>query len=102
MSKTFANEKGSATLFVVVAMLFFMLFLLTMYMNLSNKIMNKNAEIKKIQKNYEDKSMDEEYERIMNGYSIENLIPYTGGEMLNQADEEIKNDTMARIRKINQ
>lgn len=43
-----------------------------------------------------------EYERIMNGYSIENLIPYAGGEMLNQADEEIKNDTMARIRKINQ
>ena len=66
MSKTFANEKGSVTLFVVVAMLFFMLFLLTMYMNLSNKIMNKNAEIAKIQKNYEDKSMDEEYERIMN------------------------------------
>ena len=61
MSKTFANEKGSVTLFVVVAMLFFMLFLLTMYMNLSNKIMNKNAEIAKIQKNYEDKSMDEEY-----------------------------------------
>ena len=66
MSKTFANEKGSVTLFVVVAMLFFMLFLLTMYMNLSNKIMNKNEEIAKIQKNYEDKSMDEEYERIMN------------------------------------
>ena len=43
-----------------------------------------------------------EYERRMNEYSIEQLIPYAGGEMLDQEDEIIKKDTLARIRKINQ
>ena len=43
-----------------------------------------------------------EYERIINGYSIESLIPYVGGEMLAVEDEMLKKDTLARIRKINQ
>ena len=42
------------------------------------------------------------YEGMINSYSIENLIPYAGGDMLDQEDEIIKKDTLARIRKINQ
>ena len=63
----FFSEKGSVTLFVLIAILFFLLISLNVYSSNKNKIMAQKAEIQAIEENYNkdlDK-MDEIYENLV-------------------------------------
>lgn len=54
MVKTFfSKETGAITLFVLLAMLFFLIVVLSVFMNSSNKIISQTSEIDKIKEEYE-------------------------------------------------
>ena len=54
MVKTFfSKETGAITLFVLLAMLFFLIIVLSVFMNSSNKIISQTSEIDKIKEEYE-------------------------------------------------
>ena len=46
------NEKGSVTLFVLIAMIFFLIVTISIYVNSQSKLQAQNAEIEQIRKNY--------------------------------------------------
>ncbi len=54
MVKTFfSKETGAITLFVLLAMLFFLIIVLSVFMNSSNKIISQTSEMDKIKEEYE-------------------------------------------------
>lgn len=60
----FNEQKGSITLFVLVSMLFFVIVLMGLYINSSNKIQKQQREIEKIQKQYEKQDINDLYNKI--------------------------------------
>lgn len=63
------NEKGSITVFVLVTMLFLVTVLFLSYMGMSNKVINTEKQVNKIQEEYSSKDenkFDEEYEKAAN------------------------------------
>lgn len=62
------NEKGSVTLFVLIAMLFFILIVYVVYQSTRDDLLAQNREVKKIQQDYEKSSneieMEKEYENL--------------------------------------
>lgn len=60
------EEKGAATLFVTVAIFFFMVILIIGYMKQIRKVTTINEEIQQIQENYgiTEEEMQEKYEEI--------------------------------------
>lgn len=61
------EERGSVTLFVLVSMMFFLIFLTFTYMNQADKINNQKRQIDEIQKQYNvDDEMDSVYYKIRN------------------------------------
>lgn len=63
------NEKGAITLFLLIAILFFLIVLQGMYTNLKNKNLAQILTIEKIERNYNDISMEEMkeiYNRTLN------------------------------------
>ena len=63
----FKNENGSITLFVLIAMLFFLIVALGIYFGSQNKLQSQISEIDKIKKNYEisDDDLDTMYSAII-------------------------------------
>ena len=54
MVKTFfSKETGAITLFVLLAMLFFLIVIFSMFMSSSNKYLSQTSEIDKIKEEYE-------------------------------------------------
>ncbi len=70
------QEKGSVTLFVLVAMLLFCVILLLAYMNISNRNTEQISNLRKIQSEYSQsqKSIDEIYENTINTLEDESNI----------------------------
>ena len=70
------QEKGSVTLFVLVAMLLFCVILLLAYMNISNRNTEQMNNLRKIQSEYSktQKSIDEIYENTVDTLEDENNI----------------------------
>ena len=69
MFKWKKNEKGAITLFLLIAILFFLIVLQGMYTNLKNKNLAQILTIEKIERNYNDISMEEMkeiYNRTLN------------------------------------
>ena len=63
------NEKGAITLFLLIAILFFLIVLQGMYTNLKNKNLAQILTIEKIERNYNNISMEEMkeiYNRTLN------------------------------------
>ena len=62
------NEKGSVTLFVLIAMLFFILIVYVVYQSTRDDLLAQNREVKKKQQDYEKSSneieMEKEYENL--------------------------------------
>lgn len=56
------NNKGSITLFVLIAMIFFLIFALTMYVQINSKKSAQMKEIEKIQEEYNSTNIDEIYD----------------------------------------
>lgn len=67
--RKYKNEKGSVTLFVLIAMLFFILIVYVVYQGTRNDLLAQNREVKKIQQDYEKSTneieMQKEYENII-------------------------------------
>ena len=65
--KLVKNETGSITLFVLIAIIFFLIILAYQHVSLKNKQMAEEKELAKIQKNYQidDEEMDKIYEENM-------------------------------------
>lgn len=61
--KIIKNEKGSITLFVLIAMLFFLIVVFSVFISSSNKMQAQTSEIDKIQEEY-DKDIDEIYNQV--------------------------------------
>lgn len=59
------KENGSATLFVLVAMIFITIVLLIIYMNVREKNNNQLQEINKIQEEYQMENIEQEYEATL-------------------------------------
>ena len=68
--KKHGKERGSITLFVLLAILFFIIIAYAIYANTANSISEQNREISAIQEHYEQSSseeqMDKEYDDIIN------------------------------------
>lgn len=63
IEKSRKNEKGSITLFVLVAMLFFIVIVFLSYMGVFNKMASQEKDIQKIEAEYNKNSNIEEMER---------------------------------------
>ena len=70
------QEKGSVTLFVLVAMMLFCIILLLAYMNIYNRNTEQMNNLRKIQSEYSQsqKSIDEIYENTVDTLEDENNI----------------------------
>ena len=72
MVKTFfSKETGAITLFVLLAMLFFLIVIFSMFMSSSNKYLSQTSEIDKIKEEY-DQSVNN-IDQIYNETLSENL-----------------------------
>lgn len=58
------SEKGSITLFVVIAMMFFSIVLLMGFTGVKNKIAAQNKKIEVIQNEYQATDMDQKYNEL--------------------------------------
>ncbi len=58
------KEKGSITLFILIAILIFLIIVFAVFFNINSKKINQNAEIEKIQEDYSEdvNHIDEIYE----------------------------------------
>ena len=59
------RENGSITLFVLVSMLFFIIVLMGIYVNTSNKIQKQEKEIQQIQKSYQKEDINSLYQNTI-------------------------------------
>ena len=66
--RKFKEEKGAITLFVLISILFFVIVLVGLYINSSNKIQKQQAEIDKIQKTYETQNIDDVYNKVYKSF----------------------------------
>lgn len=64
VNKRIKQEKGSITLYVLISMMFFLMVILGIYVNSSNKIQKQEKEIEKIQKEYEKEDINDLYEEV--------------------------------------
>lgn len=88
--KKINNEKGSLALFVTIAMLFFMMFLLVLYISTTNEQKTQLAITTRIKETYEEKLSNESLENIYEGfvgkdayipiYTVEQLKKVGSGE----------------------
>ena len=71
--KFFKNENGAITLFILLAILFFLIILSSLYFNSSNKIQAQASETDKIKKEYEKdiNNVDQIYLDTLNNTSTE-------------------------------
>ena len=60
----FKEQKGSITLFVLLSILFFIVVLVGLYINSSNKIQKQQREIEKIKNQYETQNVNDLYNKI--------------------------------------
>ena len=60
------NENGSVTLFVLIAMLFFLIVAIAIFTNLQHKLQVQNSEVDQIKKNYQQANYDEYLENTYN------------------------------------
>ena len=64
------NQKGSVTLFVLIAMIFFLIILVSLFANTKTKIIEQEKQIAIIQKEYEtediNQTMEQKYDEIIN------------------------------------
>lgn len=69
--KNHGKERGSITLFVLIAILFFIIIAYAIYVNTVNSVSEQNRQVKTIQKHYEqssnEKEMEKEYNDLVNG-----------------------------------
>ena len=65
-SKFLKKEQGSVTLFVLIAMIFFLIVTISIYVNSQSKLQAQNAEIEQIKKNYEKNNYSEYLENTYN------------------------------------
>ena len=79
------KERGSITLFVLIAILFFIIIAYAIYSKTINVVMSQNKEVKAIQEQYEQSSneeaMSEEYEEILDGNIIIVFYEETTGDL---------------------
>lgn len=59
--KKIKNEKGSITLFVLISMLFFIIILVGLFTNISNKVAKQEREINRIQQSYRQEDINKIY-----------------------------------------
>lgn len=57
------EQKGSITLFVLLSILFFVMVLMGLYVNSSNKIQKQQKEIEKVQESYNTENISELYDK---------------------------------------
>lgn len=63
------EEKGSTTMFVLISMMFFLIVLMGIYVNSSNKIQKQEGEIKKIQESYRQENINDIYNKCEKNYN---------------------------------
>ena len=65
--KKLVNQKGSITLFVLLAMIFFIIIILNMTMNVANKKQSQISEYDKIKQEYEKNinNIDQVYNEVL-------------------------------------
>lgn len=69
------NEKGSITLFTLVAMLFFIIILILSYTSQINKISSQKKQVEKIKEEYNtDDEIEEVYNKALNGLSLSSIL----------------------------
>ena len=96
--KIIKQEKGSITLFVLIAMLFFVMFLVGMYMLSANSESSQSAEVSRIKEIYEQdvNNIDDVYETLVtaktNNYISDGLVVYYDLNQKNGVQNNILKD----------
>lgn len=86
MKKSFKNEKGSVTLYVIISMMFFLIVVVGIYVSSTNKVQNQQKEIEKIQESYKTKDINSLYNE---NYTLSDYIEVqTFEELQNAIDNE--------------
>lgn len=63
------SEKGSTILFVLISMMFFLVIVVSLYVDSNNKVQKQEKDIQKIQKEYIKEDINNIYEKIYNNFS---------------------------------
>ena len=66
------EQKGSITLYVLISMLFFVIVLMSLYVNSSYKVQKQQREIEKVQDNYNKEDINDLYEKTYTKYQYTN------------------------------
>ena len=74
--KTLINEKGSITLYVLIAMILFLMIILFFYMQISSKNSMELQQLKEIQKEYESSDIDGVYQEEELNYRGEVIVTF--------------------------
>ena len=84
------SEKGSITLFVVIAMMFFSIILLTGFIGIKNKLIEQDKKIQVIQNEYQATSMDQKYRELNTiDVSLPDGMTITGSDGESSIDEGV-------------
>ena len=65
------REKGSVTLFVLIAMIFFLVIIFTWFASVKNKLIEQEKEIKIIQNEYNASDIDQKYSETVNNLDLD-------------------------------
>ena len=82
-SNIIKNEKGSVTLFVLIAMIFFLIVTIGIYVNSQSKLQAQNAEVEQIKNNYQKNNYNEYLDNIYNDLTENTAtisLSFNGGE----------------------
>ena len=91
------GEKGAITLFILLAILFFLIILIGLFYNLSNRNMTQDSEIENIKKNYNDNKnlteINEIYDQTVEDLRSSLKITLNNQSATNPGTEEIFQNT---------
>ncbi len=84
------SEKGAITLFVVAAMMFFIIILTISYMEIRNELISQEKKITTIQKEYSTYDIDAKYDEVISKEELES----NANNIDTQYDEEINKEEL--------
>mgnify|MGYP005774562749 CR=1 FL=1 len=78
------NQKGSISLYVLISMLFFLIILIALFVNASNKVQDQQREVEKVQSEYGKEDINDAYQEELIGDDGINTIGYDKEKEVNK------------------
>ena len=78
------NQKGSISLYVLISMLFFLIILIALFVNASNKVQDQQREVEKVQSEYGKEDINDAYQEELIGDDGISIIGYDKEKEVNK------------------